>query len=68
MKRDQLFSRLRRWCRKNGRSFRVDKIAGKGSHVKAYVDGTSTIVKDGDLSPVYVDLVLKQLHVPRDAV
>ncbi len=68
VKREQLFSALRRWCRKNNRTFRVDTVAGKGSHVKVYVDTASTIVKSGDLTPVYVGLVLKQLELPRDAI
>ena len=59
MKREQLFAALRRWCRKNGRSFRIDTVGGKGSHVKVYVDGAATIVKAGELSPIYVGLVLK---------
>lgn len=68
MKREQLFSALRRWCRKNSRTFRVDTVGGKGSHVKVYVDGASTIVKHGELSPVYIGLILKQLGLPRDAI
>lgn len=68
MKREQLFSALRRWCRKNHRSFLVDTVAGKGSHVKVYVGDASTVVKSGDLSPIYVGLILKQLGLPKDAV
>jgi hypothetical protein len=68
VKREQLFAALRRWCRKNGRTFHVDTVGGKGPHVKVTIDTTSTIVKHGELSPVYVGLVLKQLGLPRDAV
>jgi hypothetical protein len=68
VKREQLFSGLRRWCRKNGRPFRVDTVAGKGSHAKVYVGDRATIVKSGELSPVYVGVVLKQLGVPKDAI
>jgi len=46
----------------------VDTVAGKGSHVKVYVDAASTIVKSGDLSPIYVGVVLKQLRLPKDAI
>jgi hypothetical protein len=46
----------------------VDTVAGKGSHVKVYVDGRATIVKSGELSPVYVGVVLKQLGIPKDAI
>lgn len=68
MKREQLLSALRRWCRCNGRSLRIDTVAGKGSHIKVYVDGKATIVKDGELSPIYTQLILKQLGIPKDAV
>jgi hypothetical protein len=47
---------------------RVDTVAGKGSHVKLYVDDRSTVVKAGELSPIYVQLVLKQLGIPKNAV
>jgi hypothetical protein len=65
MKREQFLSALRRWCRTNDRAFRVDTVAGKGSHIKVYVDDRGTIVKGGELSPIYVQLVLKQLGLPK---
>jgi hypothetical protein len=68
MKREQLLSALRRWCRRNGHSLRIDTVAGKGSHIKVHVNGRATIVKAGELSPIYVQLILKQLDIPRDAV
>jgi len=68
VKREQFFSDLHRWCRKNSHSFRIDTVAGKGSHVKVYVGDSSTIVKAGELSPVYVAVVLKQLGVPKSAI
>jgi hypothetical protein len=44
-------------------------IAGKGSHIKVYVGTTRwTVVKDGELSSVYVDIVVKQLGIPKDAI
>jgi len=68
MKREQLFSALRHWCRKNRIGFDVDTVGGKGSHVKVRIGDRATIVKAGDLSPVYVEVVLKQLGVPKDAI
>lgn len=68
MKRERFLSDLRHWCQRNGRAFRVDTVAGKGSHVKVYVGDRSTIVKAGELSPVYVQLVLKQLGLPKDTI
>jgi hypothetical protein len=68
VKRGPFLSALRSWCRRNGRSCRVDTVAGKGSHVKVRVDAAATIVKDGELSPIYIEVVLKQLGIPKDAV
>jgi hypothetical protein len=66
---EQFLSALRRWCRKNGiADFRVVAERGAGSHVKVYANGRETIVKDGELSPVYVQVVLKQLGLPKDAI
>jgi hypothetical protein len=68
MKRDRLIKRIRRWTRENEVSFEVDEIAGKGSHIRVFVGNKSTIVKHGELPPVYVDLVLKQLGIPKDEI
>jgi hypothetical protein len=68
MKRGPFLSAIRAWCRKNARSFEVDTVAGKGSHVKVRVGASATIVKDGELSPIYMEIVLKQLGIPKDAV
>lgn len=68
MKRDQFLSDLRRWCRKQGKDFSVDMQSGKGSHIKLCVDGRKTIVKGGELSPVYIKLILKQLELPADII
>jgi hypothetical protein len=68
MKRSQLLRQLRRFCRKNGRSVSVDYTMGKGSHARITVDGKTTTIKAGDLSPAYIALLLKQLGVPRDAL
>ena len=68
MMREQLLSALRRWCRRNGRTLRIDTIAGKGSHIKVYVGARATIVKSGELSPLYVQVVLKQLGIRKDEI
>jgi hypothetical protein len=66
MKREQLLSAIRKWCRKNDTDFAANIIAGKGSHIK--VTDRWTVVKSGELSSLYVDMVLKQLGIPRDAI
>ena len=66
--RDQFMSRLGRYCRKHGLNFEFDPGRGKGSHGRVRIDGRSTIVKSGELSPVYIGLVLKQLGLSKDAL
>ena len=68
MKRERLLSALRRWCRRNGHSLRIDTVAAQGISHKIYLDGRASIVKEGELSPIYVQLILKQLGIPKDAV
>ncbi|HET7851462.1 MAG TPA: hypothetical protein VFK91_01790 [Methyloceanibacter sp.] len=69
MKREQLLSAIRKWCRKNDATFYSDAIAGKGSHMRVYVGASqSTIIKSGELPPGYVDLVLKQLGIPKNEI
>lgn len=67
MKRERFLSSLRHWCRRNGRAFRIDKTGGKGSHIKVFVDGRQTIVKDGEIGPILKAVMLKQLDIPKDA-
>lgn len=45
MKRDRFLSAIRAYCRKQGGEFRVDEVAGKGSHIKVWVDGRETIIE-----------------------
>ena len=68
MTREQFLRRLRRYCRKHGLALSVEKTRGKGSHMTIEVADRRTIVKDGELSPVYIKLVVRQLHLPEDAV
>jgi hypothetical protein len=68
VKRDRFLSALRRYCRKSGIEFRVVTERGKGGHVKIYAGGRETIVKSGELSPVYIEVVLKQLGLPKDSI
>ena len=67
MKRDQFMRRLRRYCRKHGLTVSVDAARGKGSHVTLRVADRRTIVKDGELAPGYIRMLLRQLGLPKDA-
>ncbi len=68
MNRSQFISKARRYCRKTNRRMSVDFTMGKGSHARITIDGKTTTIKQGDLSPAYVALLLKQLMIPRDAL
>jgi hypothetical protein len=68
MKREQLISALRKWCRKNGVHFAIDIEGGKGSHYKVTVGDRWTIIQSGELLPHHVDTVLRQLGIPKNAV
>jgi hypothetical protein len=66
MKREQLLSAIRKWCRKNDTRFFINEVSGKGSHIGVFVGmQASTTIKSGELPPGYVDLVLKQLGIPK---
>ena len=68
MRRPGFIRRLRQFCRKTGRSMSIDRARGKGSHARITIDGKTTTIKAGELSPAYVGLLLKQLGLPREAV
>jgi adenylate cyclase class IV len=67
MKRAQFVRRLRKYCRNRNLTVSVDAARGKGSHVTLRVADRRTIVKDGELAPGYVRMVLRQLGLPEDA-
>ena len=62
MNRDQLIRRLRKYCRKSGIRFEVDKSAGSGSHYMVRVGDQITTLQD-KLNPGRIERVLKQLNV-----
>ena len=68
MKRDALIRDLRRYGKRNGLAVDFDASAAKGGHGVVTVGDKSTVVKSGDLSNVYVQVILKQLGLPKDAI
>ena len=64
MTRGQFLRRLRKYCRKFGLSISVEESRGKGSHLTVEVENNRTIVKGGELSPIYIKLVLRQPDLP----
>ena len=68
MKREKLIRGIRRFAKGNDTVFDVETRRGKGSHVRVMLGESRTIIKTGELSDVYVDLILKQLGIPKDAI
>lgn len=49
-------------------AFDWNPSAGKGGHGKLRVGGGRTIVKSGELRPLDIERMLKQLGLPKDAL
>jgi hypothetical protein len=67
-KREKLISAIRKWCRKNGTVFALDREGGKGSHYKVTVEARWTIIQSGEILPRHVDTILAQLGIPKDEI
>lgn len=65
--RDQLIRALRRYSKKNGLPFEVDRKKGKGSHYWVRVGDKSTTVQH-ELNPGRIERILKQLGVASSAI
>jgi hypothetical protein len=61
MKRDQVIRMLREEAKAHGWSLEIDMKSGKGSHYRIEVNGCKSIIKSGELSPLYVEIIRKQL-------
>jgi hypothetical protein len=63
MKREALIRELRKLAREQGRRFEVVESKGKGSHYRVYFGDSNTTIKSGELNPVYVKLIKRQLRI-----
>jgi hypothetical protein len=61
MKRDQFLRLLRREARALNLEFRVDKVTGKGSHYRVYVGSRFSTVQSGELTPLMMRTIRRQL-------
>ena len=68
MKRDALVRSLRRYATKQNLAFELDKAGGKGSHYRLRVGDAVTTVQGGELSPLLVNRICKQLGVDPAAI
>jgi hypothetical protein len=63
VRRDDLIRELRRIAKERELTFEVIENRGKGSHYRVKLGGQRTIIKSGELTPLYVRLVKKQLGI-----
>lgn len=63
VRREQLIRRLRRLARKTGAEFTVEPGRGKGSHYRATWNGRRTTVQSGELGPMQIDRICRQIGV-----
>lgn len=68
VKREKLISAIRKWCRKSGTAFSLDREGGKGSHYKVTVGARWTIIQSGEILPRHIDVILAQLCIPKDEI
>jgi hypothetical protein len=63
VKREALIRELRKLAKKQGAIFEVDTEQGKGSHYRVKFGDKRTAIKSGHLTPLYVNLIRKQLGI-----
>lgn len=63
MKRDAFIRELRETARKRGNSFDVFTGKGKGSHYRVTFDGRISTVQSGELTPLMMRTIKKQLGI-----
>lgn len=63
MKREALLRSLRKYARKNDLSYREDRKKGSGSHYIVFVGSKWTTVQSGELTPLLVERICKQLGI-----
>jgi hypothetical protein len=63
VKRDALVRALGRYAAKKNLPFELDKAGGKGSHYRLRLGDAVTTVQSGELTPLLVNRICKQLGV-----
>ncbi len=61
MKREKLLQLLRKEARQHKKEFRVDKLAGKGSHYRVHVGDKFSTVQSGEITPLMMKTIRRQL-------
>jgi hypothetical protein len=61
MKREQLLRELRKIARERNVDLTITTNRGKGSHIRVQLGDRMTIIMDGELTPLHVRTIKKQL-------
>ena len=59
----EFIRRARRYARRTGRGFYIDRRRGKGNHVTVHVGRQNTIVKHSEIQPPMLYSMLPQLDI-----
>jgi mRNA interferase HicA len=62
----EFIRRARRWAKAYGVELVVDASRGKGGHQQVRGPGGLTHVKTGEIGPGLLQIMLKQLGIPKD--
>lgn len=61
MKRDQFIRELTRQARQLGLKLEVDMARGKGGHCVVRLQGSFSVIKSGEITPLMAKVIRKQL-------
>lgn len=61
--RDALIRELRKLARQQGKDFEVFTNRGKGSHYRVKFGDKMTTIQSGELTPLHVRTIMKQLGI-----
>ncbi|GGA79686.1 hypothetical protein GCM10011491_03660 [Brucella endophytica] len=63
MKREALLRELRKLARKTGKTFEVNENRDKGAHYRVRFGDRETTIQSGELTPLRVEAIKKQLGI-----
>lgn len=63
MTREALLRELRAYARERNLTFEIDTRLGKGSHYRVRLGDRRTIIQSGELGPLHVRTIKRQLGV-----
>jgi hypothetical protein len=66
MNREKFLRLLRQEAKALSREFRIEKSAGKGSHYRVYVGSRFSTVQSGELTPLMMRTIRKQLGLGQE--